>query len=342
MTDCNATQGSDYFLVTACSFYNPMMQTSPQQRRALQSKVMANSSITMENELKSSDGGSLSSSVLRSNTSNKTSREVKALALDTESSNYLVDIHHNSNDADDDNDNDDDNDGDDDETEPFDHNGLMHRSTNEERREYLKAKRMRRIKVWKESPFAIGLTEPTWIDERYRDYYDSRADFMPDESGCLCMSARVCPMFGASRVGNMAVLKSSQEWVEEVEYDDETNEPTTKRYTRPRLDIVVGPYWPMLVFVTYPLILGVSGWTFLSGILRPGTSIVLRFVWTVCTVTLIVSLTRTAFRDPGILYRQRKQKDSTWRWSDQADTYRPRHAWYDMDTAVVIEGFDHT
>jgi hypothetical protein len=137
-------------------------------------------------------------------------------------------------------------------------------------------------------------------------------------------------------------LKSSQEWVEEIELDEETNQPLVRRYTRPRLDIVVGPYWPMLCFVTYPLILGVSGWTLVSGILRPGTSIVLQFVWTVCTLGLIVSLTRTAFRDPGIMYRQRQQKDATWRWSDQADTYRPRNAWFDMDTAVMVEGFDHT
>ena len=156
------------------------------------------------------------------------------------------------------------------------------------------------------------------------------------------MSAQICPLLGASRVGNMAVLKTSQEWVEEIELDEETNERTVRRFTRPRLDIVVGPYWPMLCFVTYPLIFGVSGWAFVSVIIRPGTSIVLRFVWFVCTMALIIALGATAFRDPGILYRQRIQKDATWRWSDQADTYRPRHAWFDMDTAVVIEGFDHT
>ena len=38
----------------------------------------------------------------------------------------------------------------------------------------------------------------------------------------------------------MAVLKQSTEWVEEVEQDEE-GEETVRRFTRPRLDIVVGP-----------------------------------------------------------------------------------------------------
>lgn len=310
------------------------MQTVPQQRRVLTSKNsnVGTQEIAVENitNIASTNNASVSPN-------NKSIREVKSLSLDPEMNEVVGN-------TDDDHDDDDDNNRND-ETTPLDdiNNGVNIMNRDDGSREYMKAKRQRRIKLWKESPFAIGLTEPTWVDERYRERYDSRYnDIMPDESGCLCMSANICPLFGATRVGNMAVLKSSQEWVEETEIDEETKEPTIRRYTRPKLDIVVGPYWPMLCCVTYPLILGVSGWTFISGIVRPGTSIVLQFVWTVCTGTLIVALALTAFRDPGILYRQRKQKDSTWRWSDQADTYRPRHAWFDMDTGVVIEGFDHT
>lgn len=200
----------------------------------------------------------------------------------------------------------------------------------------------RRVKKWKDSPFAIGLTEPTWMEERSRERY-SRS-LPPDDTGCLCMSAQVCPLFGAARLGNMAVLKASQEWVEEVELDEETGQPTVRRYARPRIDVVVGPYWPMLCCVTYPLIFGVSGWTLWSGFIqRPGgTHPLLIFVWTVLTLGLIASLTLTAFRDPGIMHRNRNQQDVTWRWSDQADSYRPRHAWFDADTAVIVEGFDHT
>jgi hypothetical protein len=290
---------------------------SVSQRRAVSSKLNLESDLAppSRNILESESASSLPPS--------KAIREVKTLSLDadtTTSTHHMIVGDEEC----------------DEETVPLDH-----ASRNET--DYATSKRMRRLKLWKESPFAVGLTEPTWMEERYRDRYSS--DVPPDESGCLCMSAYVCPLFGASRVGNMAVLKTSQEWVEEVENSEAaepSSQPSLRRFSRPRLDVVIGPYWPMLFFVTYPLIFGVSAWTLFSGILRPGTSIVLQFLWTVCTLGLIVSLTRTACRDPGILYRHRQPKDSTWRWSDQADTYRPRHAWYDMDTAVMVEGFDHT
>jgi hypothetical protein len=202
----------------------------------------------------------------------------------------------------------------------------------------------KRVRHWKESAFAVGCVEPTWMAERTRDGAAAK-HLPPDESGCLCCSALVCPLLGAGRVGNMIVLKSSTEWVEEVEEDEESGEQTVRRFSRPKLDLVLGPYWPMLCCVTYPLIFAVSGWTFVSSILPGRQPIVLVFVWTVFTSGLIVSLACTACRDPGILYRHRNappQHAGTWRWSDRADSFRPRDAWYDTDTAVVVEGFDHT
>jgi hypothetical protein len=195
----------------------------------------------------------------------------------------------------------------------------------------------------------------------------------------------LCTLLGAGRVGNMAVLRQTTEWVEEVvvedddqdddddddeeEVDDDddtddeeelgrgrrrrhprhssaTSKTTTRRYTRPRLDFVVGPYWPMLCCVTYPLILGVSFWTLVGVILAPGRlHVLVVMLWTLCTVGLIVALGLTAFRDPGILYRYQRpppQSENQWRWSDVALTYRPRGAVYDPDTAVIVEEFDHT
>lgn len=133
-----------------------------------------------------------------------------------------------------------------------------------------KERHILRVRRWKESPFAVGLTESNWMDERSRPLKPTstygEADMEPDHSGCLCCSAKVCPMLGASRVGNMIVLRQSQNWTEEEVVDEETGELVKLKVSRPSLDIVVGPYWPMLVFVTYPLILGVSVWTFWGGI----------------------------------------------------------------------------
>lgn len=201
------------------------------------------------------------------------------------------------------------------------------------------SRQTRRIQVWKESTFAVGLTEPTWYDEKYRS-----SKLPSDESGCLCCSAYVCSFVGAGRVGNMAVLKSSMETVETIlEYDEETGEPIIEKTQTPHLDIIVGPYWPMLFFVTYPLILGVSGFTFFVGIYKSSLHVLVVLFWAACTTGLIIALACTGFRDPGILRRTRHPPPSgSWRWTDAADTYRPRNAWYDTDTAVVVEGFDHT
>lgn len=198
-----------------------------------------------------------------------------------------------------------------------------------------------RVQKWKKSPFACGLTECTWQDEQTRE--TSTQLLPPDETGCLWCSAYVCSWIGAARVGNMSVLKQSHEWVEDIVIDEESGESVVRRYMRPRLDIVVGPYWPMLVFVTYALIFGISFWTLKSGIWGKNKPPVLIFCWFCLTCGLIVSLALTACRDPGILYRAREDPpDETWRWSDPADSYRPRNAWFDSDTAVVIEEFDHT
>lgn len=136
--------------------------------------------------------------------------------------------------------------------------------------EFQKEKHFLRVKSWKESPFAVGLTESNWMDERSRPMKASSAygdsDMEPDHSGCLCCSAKVCPLLGAGRVGNMIVLRQSEGWIEEEVIDEETGNLVKRKVSRPSLDIVAGPYWPMLVFVTYPLILGVTIWTFFGGI----------------------------------------------------------------------------
>mmetsp|Transcript_30523 Transcript_30523/g.45193 ORF Transcript_30523/g.45193 Transcript_30523/m.45193 type:complete len:315 (-) Transcript_30523:275-1219(-) len=211
-----------------------------------------------------------------------------------------------------------------------------------------------KMKHWKENPFAAGLVEVTWKDQLEQSGNccggSSRAtpawaqdEIHPDSGGCTCCSAWICSKLGAGRIGNMAVLQQSQEWVEEVTLDEETGESTTRRYTQPKLNFVVGPYWPMLMFVTYPLILGVSGWTWMTAL--PGKPLLLQIVWGFLSFGLVFALFQTAFRDPGIMRKRRNpppQEEAQWRWSDAGQTYRPRGAVYDTDTAVVVEQFDHT
>lgn len=200
-----------------------------------------------------------------------------------------------------------------------------------------------KLKQWKEGHFAAGMTPGTWGEEygKWRhNFREQCVDLSKDDGNpCGFCSAIVCGALGAGRVGNMAILRQSTEWVEEEE-EDETGEVKPRRFTRPKLDLVAGPYWPMLCLVTYPLIFGVSIATLVSAI--PGKPAIIIIFWAVCTLGLIYALAMTAFRDPGILPRHHDAPDSSWRWSDRAHSYRPRGAWFDPDTGVIVEGFDHT
>ena len=144
--------------------------------------------------------------------------------------------------------------------------------------------------------------------------------------------------------------------------NNNNNKRTMKRKVSKReIDLIVGPYWPMMVFVTYPLILGVSTWTAVAAIFVPNYNIILVTIWSTMTFGLCFSLFSVAFRDPGILpkYKQIPSSDSLtgsnanatkrvshrrqhWRWVDSAQSYAPRDAMYDPDCAVIVEEFDHT
>ena len=200
-----------------------------------------------------------------------------------------------------------------------------------------------KLNHWKEHAFAVGAVGVSWEEECRTDRAccEQCCSEEVDANCCICCSGYFCK--SAGRVGNMVVLKQSMEWVEHVEVDEETGSETVRKYQRPRLDCVVGPFWPMLMCVTYPLILGVSLWTAL--VAMPGKPFSIQAVWGTLTLALIYALAKTACTDPGILYRHAApppQDENSWRWSDQGQTYRPRGAYYDTDCAVVVEEFDHT
>lgn len=218
--------------------------------------------------------------------------------------------------------------------------------------------------------------------------------------GCIYLSALICSRIGAGRIGNMAVLKERYVMVEAEDDEDDNDEdeqervdgfvddddeegltihqhnnsnnprgPTTKKSTKAKqlvrkreIQLVVGPFWPMLLFITYPLIFGVSAFTLYSGV--PGKPLYVQIVWALLTLQLIRSLFNTGFRDPGILQRRTKpprakdvsdndlttrsigfrwgNENGQWRWSDQAQSYRPKNSMYCPDCKVIVEEFDHT
>ena len=196
---------------------------------------------------------------------------------------------------------------------------------------------------WKESPFAIGPTKLTWSD---------------DDVGCykICVtcsggsrhaiphmycSACLCSKLGAGRVGNMIVLRQSKEQVEAS--------GNGEKCERPRLLLVVGPYWMVTMFVTVPLIVLPSLLTYYRGL--PGRDTWVWILWYVSTGALLLSLFKVSTSNPGIMYRHTSppvsdgdsnNPNEEWIWNDQAHTFRPKHAKFDPEIQVVVSHYDHT
>jgi len=167
-----------------------------------------------------------------------------------------------------------------------------------------------------------------------------------DDMGCTQLTACVCGLcLKADRVGNMPVLwaKSSRSH-EAPKSRPNVSLPRVRQKGKPtQLLCVLGPFWPCMLGVTYPLIFGVS--LFTAVYFLPQVPAWVGAIWAVCTATLVVALALTACSNPGLVRRHREEpppNSSGWRWNDQVQSYRPPRATFDRDCGVVIEEFDHT
>lgn len=211
----------------------------------------------------------------------------------------------------------------------------------------------RKLKHWKDSEFAVGCVNATWKDDRpswWCNSFKRRSDdngYNDDHSAAIdhqyTISSIVCGCLGAGRVGNMAVLAQSVENFEEEIVDPETGQLTIRQKKRPKLLCVVGPYWTVNLFITFPLIFGVSGWIGYKRIMTSNIAVII--TWSIGTFLMVFSLCMISCRNPGILYRHSQiptTVEEEWRWNDQAKTYRPASSRFDTECQVVVEGFDHT
>jgi len=213
-----------------------------------------------------------------------------------------------------------------------------------------------KVKYWKNHPYAVGCVEPTWshsMDRSNDSQYDEEKNTsVPQKSccsnasseevdptcGCLFLSKHTCGRFGMRRIGNMVILKEGK-----IVDDGNVQEGIVPRRS---IDCIVGPYWPMLCFVTFPLILFVSGLTACKAVFVHGSNPLLAFAWSCLTFGLCYSLYSVATSDPGILPKHTTPPDGannrTWFWNDRSQSFIPRGAYFDPDCAVVVVDFDHT
>jgi len=202
-----------------------------------------------------------------------------------------------------------------------------------------------KIQHWKDSDFAVGCVNVTWKDDRPSWFRkdDNRGINVDNQ---YAISSLVCGCFGAERVGNMAILAQSTENYDEEVMDSVTGQVAIINKKRPKLLWVMGPYWSVNLFITFPLIIGVSAWICYYRV--SGSHFAVIITWSIGTFLLIISLCMISCRNPGILHRHSQippnidTEEENWRWNDQARTYRPSNARFDNECQVVIEGFDHT
>lgn len=191
-------------------------------------------------------------------------------------------------------------------------------------------------------------------------------------TACTCKHAPV------GRVGNMLVLYQSVPKSSTVEIRHPTtpnpnilNQSDDENFAsgRPKLHIVMGPYWMVALSVTFPIMLTFSVWTGISKLSYH--SFWMQLTWGLGVVTMFISFFLVACTDPGIQYRYRtmsrrneytinddhQQTNSNdnnrnrnvidhtntneWIWNDQALSYRKRSAKYDPECAVIIDELDH-
>lgn len=144
----------------------------------------------------------------------------------------------------------------------------------------------------------------------------------PKGRTCGLISSIACPECCCRRVGNMIVVCESK-----------------GKQGEHRIDCLCGPYWPVVTCFTFPAIIGVA----ILGAKQFWccVPVFLRLLYVLFALVPILSLAYTAFADPGMLRRQSEQPDKSWRYSDQAETYRPPGSVYCTEAQAVIEDFDH-
>jgi hypothetical protein len=230
------------------------------------------------------------------------------------------------------------------------------------------ARKYERFQHWKDHTYAVGLAPITWSDISDDEEQGRISDFKQS----MLLSRILCRYFG--RVGNMVVLKERKNWLQiptlvnerNCIQEDPPNSSIASCSNIRHMDthttyysLVLGPYWPVLMFVTLPVITLSSilvalyfvyknPW-FTSSPLSQSTEMgnvywIIAFiaVWTLSTMGLYLSLLYTSLVDPGILPRFTERPDNSWRWNDQGQSYIPPRAVYEPDCKVVIDEYHHT
>ena len=122
--------------------------------------------------------------------------------------------------------------------------------------------------------------------------------------------------------------------------------------------VVAGPCWPFCLFVTLPLIVGISCLVSFFLVLNPGSGLVsamvysfifnnvilitliqpswIAYIYFPCVGAVLVSLCCVSCRDPGLMERVTDEEagEGGWFWNEQVGSFRPPGALYCRECGV--------
>lgn len=110
--------------------------------------------------------------------------------------------------------------------------------------------------------------------------------------------------------------------------------------------IIAGPCWPFCVFVTVPLILGISvviSYYMIIDKTRFNLPIWLLALYYPILIFTLVALCCVSCRDPGLMERVTDEEagEGGWFWNEQVGSFRPPGALYCRECGVLIQDYDH-
>jgi len=147
-----------------------------------------------------------------------------------------------------------------------------------------------------------------------------------DGTGCASHCANACCCSLCPKIGNMTPLLQTVD----------------KHTGKPKIWCMVGPFWPVLIFITCPLILGISG--LLAAFILPKLHMSVGIVLALLVLITMGALCATACVDPGLIVRHAERPavgGENWYFSDVAKTFRPPRAAYCHMCRVVVQDMDH-
>jgi DHHC palmitoyltransferase len=137
----------------------------------------------------------------------------------------------------------------------------------------------------------------------------------------VACTACLCQYTPFGRVGNMLILYqtihhdfhgnegNNQDNNHDCRFHGNSNNQPNRNdihhITRPKLYLVMGPYWMVASCITLPVMVGLTFWIGITKI--PYYQLAVKVTWSFCAVIMIVSFLLVACTDPGIQYRYRNR-----------------------------------